>query len=529
MAQPLRALLIDDDRDDYLLTRDLLTDAFGAGIALEWAKTYDDGLAALARREHDVCLLDYRLGPKTGLDLLREAAPYRSDVPMILLTGQGQREVDMEAMQAGAADFLTKDRLQADSLERAVRHALERHRDRIALSKLNEALESRVEQRTRELEEANQALQQADQRKDEFLAMLAHELRNPLAPISNSLELLARCDDDVQVRRQACDTMQRQLRQLVRLTEDLLEVSRISRGKIVLRKQAVDLQSVVRQSVEAARPAIDGRKQSLDVELPPAPIQLFADPSRLAQVIGNLLNNASKFTATDGRIELRVAYGEGAAAVSVRDDGIGIAPDQLDRIFEMFTQIDSSLERSEAGLGIGLTLVRKLVEMHGGTVVARSAGLGHGSEFIVTVPVESQVKSAGSAAPVVAEAPQPPSRKILIVDDNRDSVLSLSLLLKHSGHHVVTAFNGEDALRQAIESRPDVVLLDIGLPDLNGYEVARRLRQDPRGAALYLVALTGWGQESDRQRSKEAGFDHHLLKPVEFAALTKLLADMPRA
>jgi len=527
MERPLRALLIDDDRDDYLLTRDLLTDAFGAGIALEWAKTYDDGLAALARREHDVCLLDYRLGLKTGLDLLREAAPYRADVPIILLTGQGQREVDMEAMQAGAADFLTKDRLQADSLERAVRHALERHRDRIALSKLNEALESRVEQRTRELEEANQALQQADQRKDEFLAMLAHELRNPLAPISNSLELLARCEDDVEVRRQAYDTMQRQLRQLVRLTEDLLEVSRISRGKIVLRRQSVDLQSVVRQSVEAARPAIDGRSQSLNVELPPAPIQLFADPSRLAQVIGNLLNNASKFTAANGRIELRVECKDDQAVVSVRDDGIGIAPDQLDRIFEMFTQIDSSLERSEAGLGIGLTLVRKLAEMHGGTAVARSAGLGQGSEFIVTVPVESQVKSADSVAPVVA-ASASPSRKILLVDDNRDSVVSLSLLLKHSGHQVVTAHNGEEALRQAVETRPDVVLLDIGLPDLNGYEVARRLRQDPRGAASYLVALTGWGQESDRQRSKEAGFDHHLLKPVEFAALTKLLAEMPR-
>lgn len=527
MDRPLRVLLVDDDRDDYLLTRDLLRDAMGERFALEWTESYDEGLAALAQKKHDVCLLDYRLGSKTGLELLRDAAEFRDHAPIILLTGQGQVEIDMQAMEAGAADFLTKDQLRADSLERAMRHALERHRDRLALNRLNELLESRVEQRTRELETANQALREADRRKDEFLAVLAHELRNPLAPISNALGVLRQADDDVALFRQMHGTIERQLKQLVRLTEDLLEVSRISQGKIVLRMEPVEVASVIEQAVEAARPMIDERRQILTVHLPPQGLRVQADPARLAQVVGNLLNNASKFTGEKGRIELSVVRQEDRVLIAVRDDGIGIAADELERIFELFTQVDASLERSQTGLGIGLTLVRKLVQMHGGTVLARSAGRGHGSEFVITLPcgVEDDARPAVPLSPA-----QTVSRRcVLVVDDNRDSATTMAMLLKLAGHDVATAFGGIEAIEQVHKMRPQVVLLDIGLPDINGYEVARRLRQASNGDSLMLVALTGWGQDEDRRRALEAGFDHHLLKPVEYATLTQLLAQVPSA
>jgi signal transduction histidine kinase len=527
MHGPLRVLLIDDDRDDYLLTRELLVEAIGKDLVLDWAPSYEAGLAQLVRREHDVCLLDFRLGAKTGLELLVEARPLNTEAPIILLTGQGQRDIDVTALQAGAADFLMKDQLQADTLERAVRYALERQRNLAALQRLNEELEHRVEQRTCELHEANRALTEADRRKDEFLAVLAHELRNPMAPIMNSLQLMKHASNDVEVCRQARETMERQLNQLVRLTEDLLEVSRISRGKIELRREPIDLGPVIHQAVEAARPLYSARRQTLNVHLPAEPVYLKADPARLAQVVSNLLNNAAKFTGVEGRVDLSVERRPTDVVIRVRDDGIGIAADQLHRIFEMFTQVGTVLERTETGLGIGLTLVKSLVEMHGGTIEARSDGLGRGSEFIVVLPSSGATAPPPTANVEAKSCPPRAGRYILVVDDNRDAASSLTMLLNLAGYQATAVFTGNEALTAANRSPPEMILLDIGLPDLNGYEVAKRLRVSFAGRPLMLVALTGWGQETDRRRAKEAGFDHHLLKPVDFGLLKQLIGQLP--
>ncbi len=369
-------------------------------------------------------------------------------------------------------------------------------------------------------------LSEADQRKNEFLAMLAHELRTPLAPIRNAMRMLRLTEGETV--RPASDMMERQLQQMVRLVDDLLDVSRISRGRIELRRKPVELASVVIHAVEAIRPLCERMDQELTVTLPPEPVYLNADPVRLSQVVGNLLNNACKFTDKGGRIGLTVEREGEDAVIRVWDTGIGIAADQLPRIFEMFMQIDTSLERSRGGLGIGLTLVKSLVEMHGGTVTVLSGGVGQGSEFAVRLPtvVDSPQRPP---EPTIREPTPITGRRILVVDDNRDSADSLAALLRLTGHEVRTAYDGLEALEAAATFRPDVVLLDIGLPKLSGYQVARKLREEPWGKNMVLVAVTGWGQDDDRRKSTAAGFDDHLVKPVEHAALMKLLAELPAA
>jgi CheY-like chemotaxis protein/two-component sensor histidine kinase len=318
--------------------------------------------------------------------------------------------------------------------------------------------------------------------------------------------------------------MGRQLGQLVRLVDDLLDVSRVSRGKIELRRGRVELTSVVQQAVEAVRALCEGKGHALTVAAP-APIYLSADPARLVQVVGNLLNNACKFTPKGGAISLTASVeqgpGGGQAVIRVRDTGIGIAADQQLRIFEMFVQLDTSLERSVSGLGIGLTLVKNLVELHGGTVAVQSAGVGLGSEFEVRLPIALDAHEQ----PVTTATETPlTGHRILVVDDNRDAAVSLADLLQLSGNQAHTCYDGLEAVRAAEVFRPDIVLLDIGLPKLNGYEVARRIREQPWGRALALVAMTGWGQEEDRERSRDAGFDAHLIKPVEYGTLLRILA-----
>ncbi|HYM80124.1 MAG TPA: chemotaxis protein CheB [Candidatus Limnocylindria bacterium] len=369
-------------------------------------------------------------------------------------------------------------------------------------------------------------LSEADRRKNEFLAMLAHELRNPLAPICNALEII-RTRGDGETVQSASAMMERQVGQMVRLVDDLLDVSRISRGTIELRKGRIELASVVHHAVEAVRPLTESMDHELTVTLPPEPIYLNADPTRLAQVVGNLLNNACKFTSQGGRIRLTVEREGDQAVIQVRDTGIGIAPDQLRLIFDMFTQIDTSLERSQGGLGIGLTLVKSLVEMHDGTVEARSAGLGHGSEFEVRLPIQAEPAEAPQPEPTAGAPGTTTARRILVVDDNRDSATSLAMLLKLAGNQTHIAYDGLEAVEAAATFRPEVVLLDIGLPKLNGYEAARQIRAQPWGKKMVLVALTGWGQDEDRHKSREAGFDAHMVKPVDLAALTKLLAKLP--
>lgn len=367
-------------------------------------------------------------------------------------------------------------------------------------------------------------MRDSDRRKDEFLATLAHELRDPLAPLSNVLELMSRATDDSEVLRRARDTMQRQLGQLVRLVDDLLDMSRITSGRLRLRKRRVELASVVRQAAEMAGPLAEAAGQKLELSLPEEAIWLNGDPVRLAQVFGNLLTNACKFTDRKGQIILAAEQQDGDVVVTIKDTGIGIPTDELTAIFEMFTQVSSARERSQTGLGIGLTLVNRLVQMHGGSVEARSEGPGKGSEFVVRLPVITE-ESKQSAPPRHDQTTQTAGRRILIVDDNRDSATSLATLLQMTGNTTREAYDGLEALDAASRFRPDVVLLDIGLPNMNGYEVCRRVREQSWGRDVFIVALSGWGQREDRHKSQDAGFDHHMVKPVKLGELTKLLSE----
>jgi signal transduction histidine kinase/response regulator of citrate/malate metabolism len=364
-------------------------------------------------------------------------------------------------------------------------------------------------------------LAEADLRKNEFLAMLAHELRNPLAPITNALHIMRRKrEGDAEVQ-SASAMMERQIGQMVRLVDDLLDVNRISRGNIELRRERVDLAGAVQHAVEAVQPFCDLMDHALTVTLPQQPVQLNADPARLAQIIGNLLNNACKFTNKGGSIALVVEREGNWAVIRVRDSGIGIAPEQFPRIFELFTQVDTALHRSRGGLGIGLTLVKRLAEMHGGAVQVTSAGLHQGSEFLIRLPLLVDVPEPLQAEPL--SRPPVQRRRILVVDDNRDAATSLAELLVLMGHETRIAHDGLEAVQAAESFRPDVVLLDIGMPRLNGYEAARMIRQQLWGQDMLLVALTGWGQQEDRRKSGEAGFDAHLVKPANPVALMELL------
>jgi len=369
---------------------------------------------------------------------------------------------------------------------------------------------------------AEEGLHQADKRKDEFLATLAHELRNPLAPIRNGLQLL-RLTTDPATWAQAREMMERQLAQMVRLVDDLLDISRITRNKLELRKAPVELWAVVQSAVETARPQIEASGHTLTVTLPPQPIHLNADLTRLAQVFWNLLNNSAKYTEPGGRISLVAEMQGGEAVVTVQDNGIGLAAESMSGLFEIFSQVDRSLERAQGGLGIGLALVKGLTEAHGGRVEARSDGVGRGSTFIVRLPVTERKPPAGRPQ---ADATQPASQgRILVVDDNRDGAASLAMLLTVMGNDTRTAHDGLEGVELAEAFRPDLIVLDIGLPKLNGYDACRRIREKPWAKDTLIVAATGWGQDDDRRRSKEAGFDYHLVKPVEAAELNRLLAE----
>jgi PAS domain S-box-containing protein len=371
---------------------------------------------------------------------------------------------------------------------------------------------------------AEQALREADRRKDEFLATLAHELRNPLAPIGNSIQTLKiqGFDED------AVNIMQRQLDQLTRLVDDLLDVSRITRNKVELRKQQVELEPIIRSAVETSRPLIDASGHQLKLRFAAQPLALLADSARLAQVFSNLINNSAKYTPRGGTIELTVEKKGDEAIVRVRDNGIGISCEDLPHVFDMFRQLDHSLEKSQGGLGIGLSLVRRLVELHGGTVNAHSEGTGKGSEFVVTLPI-------ATTAPKVTPQRKLENRtavsrlRILVVDDNKDSGETLAKLLGFKGHETRTAYDGLEAIDVAEKFLPDIILMDVGMPRLNGYETTRRIRQTPWGQQPKIVALTGWGQAEDVRKSVEAGCSAHLIKPVDFAALERLLAGAKNA
>ena len=396
-----------------------------------------------------------------------------------------------------------------------------------------------------ELQKRAEELANADRRKDEFLAMLAHELRNPLAPIMNAVHLLNHDDskNDV-VRKRAIATTERQVRHMIRLVDDLLDVSRITNGKIQLRKQAVTLEAVVEHAVQTSRPVLEDRRHELTILLPSEPVELWVDPTRLAQVIANLLNNAGKYTDPGGLISLICERQEHEVVIRVKDTGIGLAPDMLARAFDMFVQSERGADRSQGGLGLGLTLVRRLVEMHGGTVLALSDGVGLGSEFVVRLPLDDATVTANMAAVKVNGAPvddpgpdgsepawapsvpaPPPSAalRILVVEDNDDIRETLKDLLEMCGHHVDVAEDGSSGVERTLFLRPDVALIDIGLPGLDGYQVAERIRAEMPDAGTRLIALTGYGQPDDKRRALAAGFNAHLVKPVDFDDLRRLL------
>jgi PAS domain S-box-containing protein len=373
---------------------------------------------------------------------------------------------------------------------------------------------------------ADVALREADRKKDEFLATLAHELRNPLAPLANALsvlELEKAGDENVAAMRAM---MRRQVGQLTRLVDDLLDVSRITRGKINLRKEWVDLRDVVRNALEASRPFIDVAQHQLTIDLPSAPVMAHVDPARMAQVISNLLNNSAKYTDPHGKLQVSLTTREQSAVLSVRDNGVGICCEALAHVFDMFSQVDRSLDRAQGGLGIGLTLVRRLVELHHGSVNAASEGIGKGSEFTVSLPLEARStrpQSNQNSDPAADVSKSTHARRILVVDDSHDSRDSLSRLLRKLGHHVEAAADGEQAVELAGRMLPNVILMDMGMPKLNGYDATQRIRQSAWGKDMQIVALTGWGQPQDVQRCLAAGCNAHLVKPVDFKKLERLL------
>jgi signal transduction histidine kinase len=571
------SILLVDDQPSRLLTYESVLS--GLGWNLVSARSGLEALDKLMRQEFAVVLLDVSMPDMDGFEAARliHEHPRFEKTPIIFVTGVHVSELDrLTGYKVGAVDYVSIP-VVAEILRSKVAVLVELYLKRRELRQLNRTLAlanerlaaanttlqaektreletlNRVLQRANtELEQANrtlqsevaertrveQALKAADRHKDEFLAMLAHELRNPLAPILNAVQLIRKkplADPQLIWSR---DVIERQLGHLTRLVDDLLDVSRITRGKINLSRETVNVSELVARAVETVQPLIAERGHLLTLDVADTSIRVFGDPLRLTQALGNVLTNAAKYTENDGRITLAARQVDGVVEIRVRDTGIGIPPELQPRIFDMFIQLNHRTGRPQSGLGIGLALVRKLLEMHGGTVTAFSEGNGLGSEFLITLPVisketgESVTNGHGASAlgpngsPSEEATPQI-RRRILVADDNSDALESLATLLELGGHEVFSAANGALALESAERNLPEVALLDIGMPKLDGYEVARRIRAQPWGQRITLVALTGWGQESDRRRSGEAGFDSHLVKPLDLDKLTELLDRLP--
>jgi len=490
--------------------------------------------------------------------------PSFETTPIIFVTGVHVTEFDrLKGYKAGAIDYVYIP-VVPEILRSKVAVLIELDRQRRALQSVNKQLAESIRQleeansalqteKTRELEEINARLQKANDelsrsnrslesevreriraenslkdavvKRDEFLAMLSHELRNPLSPLRNASHMLMQGDTQDPKIVWSRGVIARQLKHMIRLVDDLLDVSRIARGKIVLVSEAVKVGEVIAAAVETVQPLLEQKRQVLEIDAGPPELTVRGDPVRLAQVVGNLLHNAAKYTGEAGRITLVARENARQAEILVRDTGIGIAPESMPKIFELFTQIPSERASTTGGLGIGLALVRALVELHGGEIHASSAGVDQGSEFLVRLPVFSAKQAAGEApaSAVKGEQTVPIRRNILIADDNQDALESLALMLRMEGHEVHCASDGEEALLLAVQRRPEILVLDVGMPKLDGCEVARRIRAESWGRKAVLVALTGWGQEIDRRRSREAGFDMHLVKPVDPATLCDML------
>ena len=507
MSTPLRVLILEDRPDDARL---MLHELRQAGFAPAWVRVEDEaGFLARLDPPPDLICADYCLPQFDALRALRRVQERGVDVPFIIVSGSIGEDQAVAAMRQGAADYLLKDRLAR--LGPAAQHALEQKRLRDEKRRVEQALRA-----------SEQSLREANRRKDEFLGMLAHELRNPLGPILNGLHIFHLACLDRPDLEQARAMMERQVHHMARLVDQLLDVSRIAHGKIRLAQSRLDLARLVRTTAEDRRGQLAQAGQTLTLEVPETPLWVQGDATRLAQVLYNLLDNAVKFAGGGDRVTVALAAGaDGQAVLCVRDGGTGIDPELLPHLFEPFTQADRSLDRARGGLGLGLALVKGLVELHGGKVEAASAGPGCGAEFTVRLPREGE-PAALSGQPSAAQ-PDAVRQRILIVEDNRDAADSLRLLLELLGHEVAVAYSGPDGVARATAWRPDLVLCDLGLPGLDGYGVAAALRQHAATAQARLIAVTGYGQDEDRRRSREAGFDHHLVKPADPHALQALL------
>ena len=476
-----------------------------------------EALDFLLRQEVAVVLVDVVMPELDGYELaaMIRQHPRFQQTSIIFVSALMLTDLDrLRGYECGAVDYVPVP-VVPEILRAKVSVFADLYRKTRALERLNAELEQRVADRTAALEATTAALQEADRRKDEFLAILAHELRNPLAPIRTAVQLLRKRDLAETQNMRAREVIERQVQHLVCLIDDLLDVSRITRGMITLQRERVLIDAVVARAVETARPLIDARKHELALELPEELLSVEGDPTRLVQIVGNILHNAAKFMEPGGRIILSVAREDSYAVISVRDFGLGIQPELVSKIFELFSQVHQKSETQHGGLGIGLALVRRLVEMHGGVVTASSAGLGTGTEMVVRLPVIG-VQSTVVALPTT-DSKQPPQvspRRILVADDNSDAVEALALQLRLAGHEVRSANDGLEALEVAETFAPQVVLLDLGMPRMDGYETAREIRRKWWGKSATLVALTGWGGQQDRQKTTDAGFDAHLVKPV---------------
>ncbi len=554
-------ILLVDDKPARLLTYEAILGSLGHTLVR--AQSGDEALAKLLEGEVAAILLDVSM---PGMDGFETAAmirghPRSASTPIIFVTGVHLTDLDrLRGYEMGAVDYVSvpvipeilrakvnvlvqlylqrrelarlNDALTATNAELATAHAALKAENTRELQNLNRTLEGANRQLVAEIAERRRAealLKEASRRKDEFLAILAHELRNPLSAIHNGVQLMhaptLAGDRVVWIR----DLLERQLKHLMRLIDDLLDVQRITTGRVRLQAEPLRLDGVIAQAVESVRPLIDQRRHALDVEQPSEPLYVEADLVRLAQVFGNLLTNAAKYTPEGGRIALVVQTDPGDdrwVAVRVRDSGAGIAADMLERVFDLFAQANPAQTRTHSGLGIGLSLVRGLVELHGGTVRAHSDGLGKGSEFAVRLPLlNTALAPGGAACGDTAARAAGRSMRVLIIDDNVDTAMGLAVHLREREQHVVrVARSGRAGLIAADDFEPEVVLLDIGLPDIDGYEVARQLRQRERLREVPLIALTGFGGEADRLRAEHVGFKAYLVKPVPYATLSEVLA-----
>jgi signal transduction histidine kinase len=511
IMSPVYFLLVDDLEENLLSMEALLR---RDGLVLLKARSGDEALELLLESDVALALVDVQMPGLNGFELaeLMRGNERTRRVPIIFVTaGNADSQRRFRGYEAGAVDFIHKP-IESDILRSKadIFFDLYRQRQQIALQR-------------DELEIRSDALEEADRRKNEFLATLAHELRNPLAPLRHGLDILRRSPDS-DAAAEIREMMDRQLVHLVRLIDDLLDVSRISQGKIELRKERIQAADVLRAALESSRPLIDSARHSLTIDAPPEPIWLDADLTRLAQVVGNLLNNAAKYTPEGGRIGLSLTTDGDDAVIAVSDNGLGIPTDMQAKVFQLFAQVENHADRARGGLGIGLALVKQLVAMHAGSVTAESAGSGQGSVFTVRIPLAAADVATQPEAEEPAPRPAPTQPlKVLVVDDNVEVAQTVGWMLE-IGHQYHLVHDGRQALEAAREFRPDAILLDIGLPVMDGYAVCRAFRQDDLFKDALIIAQTGWGQKRDKTLASEAGFDHHLVKPVAYEDLERVLA-----